>query len=357
MLEVFFATNRRILSEGDPPEFGERFNLKGPQELRFGSAKVKKVKGAYKVASKHLEKENQEAVPGASPPSGKIFEALRASMADKQLDVICYVHGFANNVDSALERAAELKDKYKVGGRHAEVFAFCWPSDGKVFPPINYFDDRNDAQASGVAMARAILKLREFLRELGRDRSCQQSIHLVGHSMGNFAIRWALQGLRAELNGRLPCLFDNIFLMAADEDNDAFESDEKLRLLPELAKRVHVYFSPDDRALTVSDVTKGNPDRLGANGPRVRDGIPFKIVLVDCRNVDVSEDDFSNHQYYRLNAKVVADVNQVLAGKAPEAIKGRTFSPDGRSWRIDAAPRARSRARRVGIARDDTRGR
>ncbi len=351
MFEVYFATNRRILSENGPPEFGDRFNLKGPQELRFGSAKVRKVRGKYKVASIELEEES-----GDSPPSGRIFEALRASMADRQLDVICYVHGFASDIETALERAAELKDKYQVGGREVEVFAFSWPSDGKVFPPVKYFDDRDDAKTSGVAMARAILKLREFLRDLGRERSCKQSIHLVAHSMGNFAIRWALQGLRQELNGRLPRLFDNIFLMAADEDNDAFEHDEKLRLLPELAYRVPVSFRPDDRALAVSDVTKGNPDRLGANGPRVRDGIPFKIVLVDCRNVDESDDDISNHQYYRLNGKVVADVNQVLAGLAPEAIEGRTFSPDGRSWRIDARPRAASRARRAGLARDDTRG-
>jgi len=351
MFEVYFATNRSILSEGSPPKFGDRFNRKGPQELRFGSAKVKKIKGAYKIASITLEKEKGDALP-----SGKIFEALRTKMAGRKLDVICYVHGFANDMESALERAAELKDKYKIEGREAEVFAFSWPSDGKVFPPINYFDDRNDAQASGVAMARAILKLREFLGGLGRERSCKQSIHLVAHSMGNFATRWALQGLRAELNGRLPRLFNNIFLMAADEDNDAFESDEKLRLLPELANRVHVYFSPDDRALVVSDATKGNPDRLGANGPRVRDGIPFKIVLIDCRDVDVSGDDFTNHQYYRLNAKVVADVNAVLAGTAPEDIEGRTFSPDGRSWRIEAAPRKRSRSRRAGTPGDDTRG-
>ena len=117
MIEVYYATNRRILKEGAEPKFGDRFNEKGPQELRFGSAKVKKTKGKYKLDSIILEAESKAAQPKGPPPSRRIFEALRASMADKNLDVICYVHGFANDIESALERAAELKDKYKVAGR------------------------------------------------------------------------------------------------------------------------------------------------------------------------------------------------------------------------------------------------
>lgn len=79
----------------------------------------------------------------------------------------------------------------------------------------------------------------------------------------------------------------------------------------------------------------------------MRHGIPFEIVVVDCRHGGVSSDDFSNHQYYRLSPKVIADVNQVLAVLAPEAIKGRTFSPDGRSWRIDAGPAGKAKKPRL----------
>lgn len=357
MLDVYFATNRRILKEGPPPEFGDRFNDKGPQELRFGSAKVKKVRGAYKVdsivlAPERLPDEGEELLG-----SRATYETLRERMGADNLDVLCFIHGYASNMDSALERAAELKDKYRVDGREPHVFVFSWPSDGALVPILSYYSDRDDARASGVAVARAFLKLRQFLVDLGRERHCQQSLHLVAHSMGNYALRWALQGIRGELGEDLPRLFDNIFLMAADEDDDAFEHDYKLRPLPELARAVHVYFSPDDRALFVSDVTKRNPDRLGSDGPRVREGLPRKVVLVDCRRVDVSKDDLTNHQYYRLNPRVVADVNLVLKGVAPADMPTRAYVPEDRSWRIDAAPGTRRKraAKRSGRVTDRNR--
>ena len=332
MIEVYYATNRRILAEDEPPRFGDHFNEKGPKELRFGAARVKKTKGEYKLQALTLMPERE----GEALPSGRIFEALRKAMAGNRLDVICYIHGFASDIRTALERAAEIKDKYRVGGKEAEVFVFSWPSDGQVFPPNNYFEDRADAHASGLAMARAFFKLRAFLDALDPAEQCRQSLHLVAHSMGNYALRWAFQAIRLELGGRLPRLFDKVFLMAADEDDDALHSAEKLALLPRLARSLHVYFSPDDRALVVSDITKGNPDRLGSHGPGVRDGLRNNVALVDCRHVDVSKDDISNHQYYRLNPKVLADVAQVLAGARPDEIEGRSPAPDGRGWRIEA---------------------
>ncbi|MFQ5775422.1 MAG: alpha/beta hydrolase [Kiloniellaceae bacterium] len=345
ILQVFFATNRGILAEGDAPKFSKRFNEKGPHELRYGSAKVRKTKKGYKVSSIYLAPERIETKGGESQVLGseEICDALRARMVADKVDVICYIHGYASDMDSALERAAEIKDKYKVDGRDPHVFVFSWPADGEMKPWLSYYSDRDDARASGVAIARAFLKLRRFLLGLGREGQCEQSLHLVAHSMGNYALRWAVQGIRSELGHNLPRLFDNVFLMAADEDDDAFEHDHKLRVLPGLAHAVHIYFSPDDRALQISDITKGNPDRLGSQGPRVRDGIPRKVVLVDCRNVDVSDDDLSNHQYYRLNPRVVKDVNLVLKGVAPEKMPTRTYIPEDRSWRVDAKTRTRAR--------------
>ena len=141
--------------------------------------------------------------------------------------------------------------------------------------------------------------------------------------------------------------------MAADEDNDAFEHDGKLRLLPDLAKAVHVYFSEDDKALVISDVTKRNPDRLGATGPRIRANLQRKIDLVDCRLVDhvppeeLSLDEIgrslSQHQYYRLRPEVIADVKQVLAGTKPSDIEGRDFVQEHLSYLIQAAPKPKAK--------------
>ncbi len=357
MFEVFFATNRGILAEGKKPKFSKRFNEKGPHELRYGSAMVKKVKKGYEVDRISLAPEKLEGRDEQVLGSKYIYETLRARMTADKVDVICLIHGYAADIETALERAAELKDKYKVAGRTPHVFLFSWPADGEMKPLLSYYSDRDDARASGVAIARAFLKLRQFLIDLGRDRHCQQSLHLVAHSMGNYALRWAMQGIRGELGQNLPRLFDNIFLMAADEDDDAFEHDHKLRLLPDLARAVHVYFSPGDRALMISDTTKRNPDRLGANGPRIRGGLPRKVALVDCRDVDDSPGDLSKHQYYRLRPEVVADVNLVLKSTAPEDMRTRSYVPEDQSWRVKAAAKRRSRTGKAGVARDANRGR
>ncbi len=348
MIEVFFATNRGILVEGTQPKFSKRFNEKGPHELRYGAATVKKIKKGYKLDKISLAPEALEGQDNQVLGSQHIYESLRARMTAGQVDVICMIHGYAADIEAALERAAEIKDKYTVAGRAPEVFLFSWPADGEMKPLLSYYSDRDDARASGVAIARAFLKLRRFLIEIGREGHCRQSLHLVAHSMGNYALRWAMQGIRGELGSNLPRLFDNIFLMAADEDDDAFEHDHKLRLLPDLAQAVHVYFSPGDRALMISDTTKRNPDRLGANGPRIRDGLPRKVTLVDCRDVDDSPGDLSKHQYYRLRPEVVADVNLVLKGALPENMKTRAYVAEDRGWRVIAKPKERTGRKKPG---------
>ena len=62
--------------------------------------------------------------------------------------------------------------------------------------------DRDDAAASGIAMARFMMRLLDFLTDKGQ---CEQRIHLVAHSMGNWALRHAVQGLISlQAQARLP---------------------------------------------------------------------------------------------------------------------------------------------------------
>ena len=346
MIEVFFATNRNLLGADQNPEFGDRFHPDGPQFVRFGSALVERRDGPpfadnYVVRSVTIAEEikaseaDRQAGRGDVLGSHQVFSALRDRMRGGATDTIVLIHGFASGFRCSLERAAELKQKYTVNGVEPNVFVFSWPSDAKV-EYTAYFSDRDDAKASAMAMARSFLKLREWLIREGRKNFCEQNIHLVAHSMGNYATRHAIQAVRAELGNNVPRLFDHVFLMAADEDNDAFEHDHKLRLLPDMAKHVHVYFSSGDRALTSSDLTKSNRDRLGTSGPRINDNISRKIVLVDCRHVDFTVVEHGRHQYYRLRPELIADVQAVLAGTPANLIANRDYIHDDRSFRIKA---------------------
>jgi esterase/lipase superfamily enzyme len=151
-------------------------------------------------------------------------------------------------------------------------------------------------------------------------------------------LRNALQALLSNVGTKsIPRIFKTIFLMAADEDNDAFEDRNKLACLPDLAESVQVYFARNDGALTISDVTKNNPDRLGVTGPRTLTSLPTKVTLIDCSDVS-STDPMTDvrHQYYRKRAEVLADVRQVLAGKRPEDVTGRDWIPARNCFRIQA---------------------
>ena len=85
--------------------------------------------------------------------------------------------------------------------------------------------------------------------------------------MGNYVLQGALKHVAANVTGhRLPRLFDQIFLCAADVDDDELEPAHEMCRLPEMAHRVTVYHNDGDVALWISDNTKGNPDRLDIAG-------------------------------------------------------------------------------------------
>ncbi|MCK4868946.1 MAG: alpha/beta hydrolase, partial [Alphaproteobacteria bacterium] len=194
-----------------------------------------------------------------------------------------------------------------------------------------YASDRQDAAASGAAVARAFLRLSDFLKGATPDEECGQKLHLVTHSMGNFVLRNALQEVRRHFAGRPPRIFGEIFMMAADEDDDAFEHDHKLAVLPRTAARVNLYFNRGDLALQTSNKTKGNPDRLGTDGPRLPQSVPAKVSQVDVTPV-VSG--LVEHSYYLDSDRVVMDMRRVLKGDPSDEIKGRRFVPEQNRYRL-----------------------
>lgn len=370
-ITVYYATNRNNEGSEEAPAWGERFYADGPSYFRVGTAEVER-KGRENYACKTVALEPEKLATDDPAQirvgSKKLFDALRAEMKASERDIILLIHGFASTFGTSVERGAQISHEYTIrpagGGAAAnepgyrpKVFVFSWPSNGRVYPAYEYDSDRHDAQASGVAIARALQRLIEFLVEIrteDRDtirrarlddkpvdpdalRACEQRIHVVAHSMGNWALRHAVLALANDVHLRpLPRLFEHVFLMAADEDADCFETGLKLGLLPDLARFVHVYHASDDQALRVSDVTKGNPDRLGSDGPKNMERIDNRIFAVDCNAVSTTDIAHGRHQYYRLRPEVIEDVRQVLAGVPLDAIKGRKPTSRPRSFRIVA---------------------
>lgn len=334
-IKVFFATNRNYQPGNKLQAFGGKFNPDGVAALRFGYADFD-----VGASGPHLtgvtvypERTTQTGIKGGSE---RFLEDLRTLMKGGLSDTLVFIHGFNVSFTGALEAAARLAEHVVVDGRQVNVVLFSWPSDGQAVPLMSYYSDREDARATGPALARTYLKLRDYLVKLDSEEYCQRRLHLLAHSMGAYVLRQGLQALIAKEPTALNRFFDQIMLAAPDEDDDTFEHDSKLKLLPRLGRQVTVYFNPNDRALLISDKTKTNPDRLGSDGPRLIDMIPKKIVLVDCRNVAGDADPLVLHSYYIRSRAMARDLTEVLRGAPPESIGNRVYVNEQRSWRLVA---------------------
>lgn len=339
MTTVYFGTNRRPNRKRAPDDFGSGFSDDGLANLRFGSAKVSGDRlDTYEiaVAQERLRVDRKRKIkggPGSVLGSKVVFTSVRDEMIEQASDTIVFVHGYNVSFHEALTCAAKFKRNISEGqdAMPVNMVLFSWPSDGSMMPYIAYASDRQDAAASGPAFARGLLKLGDFLRGATPEDRCNQRLHLIAHSMGNYVLRHALQHYVLQSQGRPARLFDEVLLMAADDDDDAFEHEYKLKPLPRVAKRVNVYFNNNDRAMAISDKTKGNPDRLGDDGPRVPRGIQGKISLIDCTPVVKG---FAEHSYFLDTPAVVADLKRVLIGTSSDQIDSRQYVQETNCYRL-----------------------
>lgn len=340
MERVYFVTNRKPNRKQNPDDFGTEFSDDGLANLRYGFADVgggDLDQYTVSVAKESWQPDYRKGGLVRKPRLGsdEIMSALREDMAQNGRDTLVYIHGYNVSFKEALSAGARLKQNLSShdDGAGLNVAIFSWPSNGSAMPYLAYGSDREEAKASGSAFARAFLKLSDFLRGASPEEECAQSVHLMAHSMGNYLLRHAIQEVRAHHPDRPPRIFDEIFMMAADEDDDALEHDHKLRLLPRTASRVNLYFNRGDVALHTSDKTKTNPDRLGTDGPRLPHQTPAKVVQIDCTRVVKG---IVEHGYHIESQRVTNDVLAALAGFDADLIPGRAYVADSNRYRLKA---------------------
>ncbi|MES2032610.1 MAG: alpha/beta fold hydrolase [Pseudomonadota bacterium] len=331
---VFFVTNRNYQPDNKLMVFGPRFNPDGVAGLRFGRARFSAGSEGPVLTDTFVYPETKTGETFKVQGSASFLDDMKAAMAAPSRDTLVFIHGFNVSFRGALAAGARLARQVRVDGRPMNVVVFSWPSDGEAVPLMSYYSDREDARASGAAVARAFLKLRDYVSGMPEADYCNQRIHLLAHSMGNYVLRQGLQALKGKDERNLVRLFDQILMAAPDEDDDAFEDDRKLRLLPRIGRQVTVYFNPEDRALLISDKSKANPDRLGSDGPRMIDLLPKKVTLVDCRNVGRTGDAMSRHSYYVGSPAMSRDLGAVLNGEEPTLIANRAWIDADRAWRL-----------------------
>lgn len=182
---------------------------------------------------------------------------------------------------------------------------------------IEAFEERLDKFASDTQQASARFGSSRAFGDLQAemDRGCDVLQAALGRT-GAFST-----------GGKLPRIFNQVFLCAPDVADDVFDSGMPLRALPEMAEQVTVYHNRGDLAMPVSDYTKGNSDRLGwggANRPAALDG---RVHQVDCSPIVAG---LMEHSYY-LCGRVNDDLAASVGGLAPDAA-ARSREPVRHGW-------------------------
>lgn len=359
-LTLYYATNRKHVGRDrlHPTSYGTKFSDDGMENLRFG---VVRVEADADKMDKYLQQPMEDCGVGNGEDLGgylakcaksavidayeeklapDIHEASQEdvklgsqamfaevkSVMEKASDVLVYIHGFNVSweaaVGSALALQAMLRRSPQADPKQTVVVVlFSWPSNGQALPWVSYKSDRAEAAGSAGAVGRAFLKVRDFLADI-RDKAkqgagtvCGQDIHLLCHSMGNYVLQNALARLADFTPGNaLPRLFEHVFLCAPDVDDNVLENGQPLAGVAQIARQVTLYHNREDRAMTVSDYTKGNPERLGGAGAARPALLHNKIHQVDCTPVVHG---LTEHSYYQ-NGSVNADIRASIDGWAQD---------------------------------------
>lgn len=375
---LYYATNRRHRGERwKPTSYSGEPSKDGIENLRFGKVVMPVVKaevdkelkrdtgfgiGHGEKLAKYLHKQRRKATIHAFEErldkfesdsrqdpkhfgSSQTFTELQTKMA-AGCDVLVFIHGFNVSwwqaVSSALALQMTLnRSREGVAQRPVQVVLFTWPSDGRAIPYWSYFSDRGDASGSGDAVGRGVLKLRDYLikarREARRQNEphCLAGIHLLCHSMGNYVLQHAV-ALAKEFSpgGKLPRLFDHVFLCAPDVADDVLESGEPLASLPETSEVVTLYHNRGDLAMPVSDHTKGNSDRLGWRGASRPGDLDGRVHQVDCSPIVTG---FVEHSYFlcgRVNDDIAASIAKVPPD-SPERKRSAVRNGWPNIWRME----------------------
>jgi esterase/lipase superfamily enzyme len=347
-IRVRFATNRKRSQGSDL--FGNDFVDADPRHYVTGSINVVRQSNlpdtgwAPDPSSLQIDPPSPvltTAITDVSTPATGILDFMSDRMLAQATPGpsgygLVLLHGFAATFVDSMRRAAQVASSY----RAADVFCFSWPANG-IVDIQHYGLDRVAAEKSGPAIADALAHL--FASALAIPELSRPRLHLVAHSMGNWALRNALQAIaKGDASLLKQRVFEGALLMAADEDIDAPSDNTKLGPLLTLARRVAVYRADGDLALAVSGNFLNGVPRLGMWGPKDLATLPPTVTSIDCSDVASTQGDHGEthyrHQYYRLSPPVIRDVIQVIAGKAPDQIAGRLRDinnpADGRGWWI-----------------------
>ena len=246
------------------------------------------------------------------------FERLRTGAGSQPVgerQALVFVHGYNVDFESALKRIAQIAFDLDFSGT---CLLFSWPSKAKL---LRYVYDRDSADI-------AVNHLIEFL-DVAAEQMPNTRFHFLAHSMGNVVLLSALEKMALRGGSKTRIALGEIVLAHPDVDQDRFR--QLARSIKDLAPRVTLYTSSNDRATWVSKIV-GGAGRAGG----------VRIIVPSVDTIDISGLGTSlwstNHNVYASNPLLFGDLSRLLAsGQRPPEKRTWFFEPvktvDGMYWR------------------------
>lgn len=236
---------------------------------------------------------------------------MRSVQKNNYKQVMFYIHGFNNQPEDAFYQANLLQqfcDLYKQ--KECLVIPIIWPCHDQVGIVRDYWDDQKAADMSGFAIGRAISLFVQWQQQNKRDDvPCFKYMNILAHSMGNRVLKEAMYHWgHYDSFKKVPMIFRNIFMVAADVTDKTLEPNQKGSYIPYAGKNVVVYYAGDDRALQGSKIVNMEnrviTKRLGHGGPS-SSSLLQNVFAVDCDPIN-SKYDLLGHTYF-MNANLIKD--------------------------------------------------
>lgn len=254
---------------------------------------------------------------------------MRSCRDGEYKQMIFYIHGFNNQPEDALYQGAVLQklyDMYKP--KECLVIPIIWPCHNKVGVLRDYWDDQKSADMSGFAIGRAISLFVQWQQQNKTENvPCFKYMNILAHSMGNRVLKEAMYHWgHYDSFKKVPMIFRNIFMVAADVTERTLEPNQKGSYIPYAGKNVVVYYAGDDRALQGSKLVNMEnrviTKRLGHGGPTSASMVQ-NVYGVNCDPVNSKYDILGHSYFYNMEKLKDIDFSKITkdcAGKVFEHI-------------------------------------
>jgi len=250
------------------------------------------------------------------------------TLPENQKHLTLLIHGYDTAWSAAVQRYDIIcKQMYDDANSLGELISFDWPSKGSL---LGYLPDRAEARKTGDDLTNVLQELydwmsgKQVVAAMNPDDACRAKTSIIAHSMGNYALEYAMNQLWTRKNRPLlVSLMQEVLMVAADVDNDLFRNGENVSHgdgegLANLSYRITALYTGRDNVLGASAGLKHfGKRRLGRAGLDDTYPVPDNVWDVDCSdliNADVNGIAVHGEYFNPVETKTYALMRAILEG-------------------------------------------